>query len=97
LSFSADIHLNVLNNSYDRVYLGDGHFMKVSPWARLDRTGDGCGIDWTHEEALAVAGVLKEAGATWLEECFRRDPSSQIPTPRNCSWDPIHIFYCKSL
>ena len=39
----------------------------------LDRTGDGCGRDWTHEEALEVAKALKDAGATWLEECFRRD------------------------
>ena len=39
----------------------------------LDRTGDGCGHDWTHEEALEVAKALKDAGATWLEECFKRD------------------------
>jgi L-alanine-DL-glutamate epimerase-like enolase superfamily enzyme len=39
----------------------------------LDRTGDGCGHDWSHEEALQVARALKDAGATWLEECFRRD------------------------
>ena len=38
----------------------------------LDRTGDDAG-DWTHETALEVACALKDAGAEWLEEPFKRD------------------------
>ena len=38
----------------------------------LDRTGDDAG-DWSHETALEVAHALKEVGAEWLEEPFKRD------------------------
>ena len=36
------------------------------------RSGDDAG-DWTHETALEVACALKDAGAEWLEEPFKRD------------------------
>ena len=45
----------------------------------VDRTGDDAPIgntgrsDWTHEEAMEIAHALKEAGADWLEEPFKRD------------------------
>jgi hypothetical protein len=73
---SADIHLNMLNNSYDRscvslsTFSGDGHLMTNSPWTRSWRrsappglrTWTGCGPAGAHP--CSTATKTRTAGTT---------------------------------
>jgi hypothetical protein len=71
LSLSVDIHLNVLNNSYDRMIVsirtssGDGHLMTDSPWANFRA----CGSVVVHLEPHAVVDLVVLEGDVVIVDC----------------------------
>jgi hypothetical protein len=78
LPLSADIHLHVLNNSCDRMYLlstfsGDGHLMTASPCA-------GLGMTVADLEGMRGTGEPCSSRGSSMACCCRSSPGRACPS-----------------